>query len=119
MPKVLVVDDEKIISGSIARVLLRAGHEVNTAGNGIEALETLQHSRFDIVILDLLMPEIGGAEVLDWLHANVPATKVLMMTAYGDPQLKEDLHRRGATRVLAKPFQDILKFPLILEEALK
>jgi CheY-like chemotaxis protein len=53
------------------------------------------------------------------LHANRPQTKALLMTAYGDQQLKEDLHRRGAARVLSKPFDDILQFPKIVEDALK
>ncbi len=119
MPRVLVVDDEKIISSSIARVLARAAHTVSTANNGLEALAILQKESFDLVILDLLMPEIGGGEVLDWLHSNRPQTRVILMTAYGDQHLKEDLHRRGAARVLAKPFDDILQFPKIVEDALK
>jgi CheY-like chemotaxis protein len=115
--RILVTDDEKIISGSLQRVLVRAGHEVVVANNGIEALRILGDDKnFDLLFLDLLMPEIGGGEVLDFVHQAMPQAKVLMMTAYGDMSVKEDLVRRGALRVLAKPFDDITAIPGLVKE---
>ncbi|MGE3261286.1 MAG: response regulator [Bacteriovoracia bacterium] len=115
--KILVVDDEKIISSSLQRVLTRAGHEVMVANNGVEALRIIsENKKFEVVFLDLLMPEIGGAEVLDFAKRAMPQAKVLMMTAYGDLSVKEDLVARGALRVLAKPFDDITLIPQMVTE---
>jgi DNA-binding NtrC family response regulator len=118
MANVLVVDDEKIISSSLQRVLSRAGHQVTVANHGADALRILSENTFDLLFLDLLMPEIGGGDVLDFAKKRMPQAKVLMMTAYGDLSVREDLSARGAFRVLAKPFDDITQIPKLAEEAL-
>ncbi len=118
--RILVVDDEKIISGSLQRVLSRAGHEVVVANNGIEAIRIISGDKnFQLLFLDLLMPEIGGGEVLDFAKKNIAGVQVLMMTAYGDLSVKEDLIKRGASRVLAKPFEDITLIPQLAAEIAK
>ncbi|MGZ3694372.1 MAG: response regulator [Bdellovibrionota bacterium] len=115
--RILVVDDEKIISNSLQRVLVRGGHEVMVANNGVDAIRILsEDKKFDLLFLDLLMPEIGGGEVLDFVKKAIPQAKVLMMTAYGDISVKEDLMNRGALRVLAKPFDDITLIPKLVSE---
>jgi CheY-like chemotaxis protein len=115
MSRVFVVDDEKIISSSLQRILARAGHEVLTANSGIEAIRALSGlDRVDALFIDLLMPELGGGEVLDFAKKKFPGAKAFMMTAYGDAAVKEDLLARGATQVLAKPFDDITKIPELL-----
>lgn len=115
--RVLVVDDEKIISGALQRVLVRAGHEVAVGNHGIEAFRLIQEASapFDACFLDLLMPEISGATILDLVKKNMPDAKVFMMTAYGDVAVREDLMKRGAVKVLAKPFDDITKIPDLLK----
>lgn len=114
--KVLVVDDEKIISGALQRILTRAGHEVQVANHGVEAMHLIENAKgpFDFCFVDLLMPEISGSVVLDLLKKKMPAATVFMMTAYGDVGVREDLVKRGAARVLAKPFEDITKVPELL-----
>jgi CheY-like chemotaxis protein len=119
MSQILVVDDEKIISHSLQRVLSRAGHEVKVANHGTEAIRALADGALpDLVFLDLLMPEIGGAEILDIVRKQAPSAKVLMMTAYGDNSVRENLISRGANRVLHKPFDDITKIPDLVREVL-
>jgi CheY-like chemotaxis protein len=121
MAKILIVDDEKIIANTMQRVLVRAEHVVSTANNGLEAIALLDQNRdspFDLVFMDLLMPEIGGSEVLDIIKKKWPSTKVLMMTAYGDLSAREDLLRRGAARVLSKPFDDMTKIPALAADIL-
>lgn len=115
--KILVVDDEKIISGALQRVLGRAGHEVSVANNGIDAFRLIEQAAapFEACFLDLLMPEISGATVLDLVKQKFPSATVFMMTAYGDVAVKEDLVKRGAAKVLAKPFDDITKIPELLK----
>jgi len=111
--RVLVVDDEKIISGALQRVLTRAGHEVSVGNHGIDAFRLIEEANapFDVCFLDLLMPEISGATILDLVKKKMPDSRVYMMTAYGDVAVREDLMRRGAVKVLAKPFDDITKIP--------
>lgn len=119
MAKLLIVDDEKIISHSLQRVLARAGHDIQVANNGIDAIHIIsQDSKFDLIFLDLLMPEIGGAEVLRFIKQKNASTKVLMMTAYGDNNAKEELIKAGATMVLSKPFDDIMQIPALVESTL-
>lgn len=115
--KILVVDDEKIISGALQRVLTRAGHEVSVGNHGSDAFRLIEEtaSPFDACFLDLLMPEISGASVLDLVKSKMPTAKVFMMTAYGDLAVREDLMKRGAAAVLAKPFEDITKIPELLK----
>lgn len=112
MSHILVVDDEKLLSSSLQRVLTRAGHQVIVANHGAEALRLLQAGEPpDLIFLDLLMPEIGGGEVLDAARRLAPKAKVLMMTAYGDASVIENLLHRGASAVLHKPFDDITRVP--------
>lgn len=118
MAKILVVDDEKIISFSLQRVLTRVGHEVTVANNGVEAIGVLQSKKFDLIFLDLLMPEIGGAEVLEFAKKIHPDVKIFMMTAYGDQEARDDLLSRGAEKVLSKPFDDITSIPEMVKDFL-
>jgi DNA-binding NtrC family response regulator len=113
--KIIVVDDERMIAEAIGRVLSRAGHEVSIFSSSLEALAEMQKSTFDVAILDLLMSELNGEELLDWLTANKPNTKVLIMTAYGDIKLRQILLEKGAKDVLAKPFEDIFAFASLVE----
>jgi DNA-binding NtrC family response regulator len=117
--KVLVCDDEKIISGALNRMLTRSGHQVSVANNGVEAMQLVESANdpFDFCFVDLLMPEVSGALVLDFLKQRMPKAIVFMMTAYGDLAVREDLMRRGAAKVLAKPFEDITKVPDLLNLA--
>ncbi len=117
MSNILVVDDEKIIATTLERVLKRAGHTVTVCHGGIEAIQTLQNNNgFDFIFLDFLMPEVGGGEVLDFAKKNLANVKVIMMTAYGDQQTKDSLLTRGASLVLAKPFDDIIELPNLLQK---
>ena len=117
--KVLVVDDEKIISSALSRILTRAGHEVAVANHGVDAMRLIEDAPgpFDFCFADLLMPEVSGSVVLDLLKKRMPTCTVYMMTAYGDVAVREDLMKRGATKVLAKPFEDITKIPDLLRIA--
>ncbi len=115
--RVLVVDDERIISGALQRVLSRAGHEVSVGNHGMDAIRMINEAKepFDFCFLDLLMPEISGSTILDMVKQRMPSAKVFMMTAYGDVAVREDLMSRGAVKVLTKPFDDITKIPELLK----
>ena len=106
--RILIVDDEQIIANVLGRILSEK-YTVSTCYNGIEALKILRNaeSPFHIVFLDYLMPELNGKAVLEWIKENSPKTKVVLMTAYGDEAVRNELTVAGADLILNKPFDDI------------
>jgi two-component system response regulator AtoC len=107
--KLLVVDDEQLLRGLYARSLSRAGYEVSVAKDGLEALELVLQSRFDLVISDLHMPGLTGLQLLKAVRAHDPQLPVALVSgAFDDltPALAREL---GAFACLGKPvpFQDL------------
>jgi len=104
---VLVVDDNEMNRDILSRILLRRGHRVLLAANGREALEMLAAQPFDLVLLDILMPELDGYEVLERLKAS-PAhdgLPVIFISAFDDLPEKIKAFRAGAVDYITKPFQ--------------
>lgn len=106
MSQILVVDDEPFIVRSLAYMLRREGHEVSTANNGIDALEKLQESAYDLAFIDIMMPKLDGFEVLKTLkeNPNNPITPVVFLTAKGMDEDRERGIALGAIDFLLKPF---------------
>ena len=103
MPTVLIADDEKNIL-QLARMYLQAeGFTVETAGNGREALEKVRQAKPDLLVLDLMMPEIDGWEVCRRLRkeSDLP---IIMLTARGDDVDKIVGLELGADDYMTKPF---------------
>ncbi len=101
----LVVDDEPTISEVVARYLERAGYATATAGDGIEALRVAGECDPDLVVLDLMLPELDGFEVLRRLQADgEERTPVILLTAKGEHDDKLAGLRRGADDYIVKPF---------------
>ncbi len=102
---VLVVDDEPTISEVVARYLERAGYATATAGDGIEALRLAAEREPDLVVLDLMLPELDGFEVLRRLQTDgMERTPVILLTAKGEHDDKLAGLRRGADDYIVKPF---------------
>ena len=100
---VLIVDDEKMIRDSLSRYLLKAGCLVDTARDGVEAIERF-HDEIDLVILDLLMPKKDGFAVFDELKAERPDLPVIIMTGYAAEEKVQRLVERGLSGLISKPF---------------
>lgn len=100
---VLVVDDDPAMRALLVQVLGRDGHTVSQARHGLEALAALQAFAFDVVLLDVRMPGLGGIEVLSMLPLPRPIT--LVMTGFPDRNVEIAARELGATAVLAKPFE--------------
>ena len=107
MASVLVVDDEPDIRYLTQLQLELDGHRVMTAADGVEALAAVQVEVFDVVLLDVMMPEVDGWAVLEQLKAHlderISSVKVLMMTALADDDHRLRGGIEGAVRYLVKP----------------
>ena len=102
---VLVVDDEPTIAEVVARYLERSGYETATAGDGLEALRLAADRRPDLIVLDVMLPGLGGLEVLRRLaEADGPRTPVILLTAKGEQDDKLVGLRDGADDYVVKPF---------------
>ncbi len=105
--KVLVVDDAKPIVMVIDTNLRLAGYDVLTAYDGREALRVIRENRPDCVILDIMMPEMSGWEVLEEVRADpeIAKTQVMMLTALGDDSDISRGYELGVDMYLTKPFE--------------
>jgi len=104
-PRVLVVDDEPALRRSLARFLSSRGMSVLTAEDGVAAMDVLQRKEVDVALIDLMMPNVGGLEVLEYAKANLEGVQVVIMTAFGDVETAVKAVRAGAYHFLTKPFR--------------
>jgi len=102
--RVLVIDDEEIIHASVNRILSRAGFTSVAVLSAREALQRLQHEKFDLVITDLMMPGMNGIELLEALQEKGIEVPILMITGYPTIRTAMEAMRLGAMDYLAKPF---------------
>jgi DNA-binding NtrC family response regulator len=100
----LVVDDEPQMLIALEETLRRRGYAVTTAGSGAEALLRLKERRFQAVLTDMRMPEVGGLDLLRKVRATSPDTPVILLTAYGTVESAVDAMKHGAFDYLLKPF---------------
>lgn len=104
MVKILVVDDEKEICDTLQRFLNRRGYEVVTAYNGVDAISKVKLERPHIVLLDIVMPDINGIEVLKRIKEIDKETGVIMVTAVEDLDTARTCIKSGAYDYITKPF---------------
>ena len=102
---ILIIDDEASLRQTMARILQRAGYEVTTAANGQEGLALVSEHLFDLLYLDIRMPDINGLELLKTIHAKFPELPVILFTAQPDLNSAVEALRRGATDYLLKPLK--------------
>jgi len=103
--RILVIDDEEVIHISLSRLLGRQGHQVDAVLTAREGLEKLDTGGYDMVITDLMMPEINGLELLEKLKERGLDLPVLMITGYPTIKTAMQAMRLGAVDYLAKPFR--------------
>jgi PAS domain S-box-containing protein len=100
---ILIVDDEDVIRRTLVRELKMEHFSVSSASSGDEAVDTLQHTQYDIVITDLMMPGTDGFGVLKAVKRLTPLTSVIILTGYGDMRAAIDALRLGADDFTIKP----------------
>src|SRR5436309_15181992 len=101
--KALVVDDDADIRDMLAEQLTTHGFEVLTAGNGLEALLHVKRERPAVVVLDVMMPRLGGLEALRRIRAFHPEAKVIIMSGNLHDEVRRQALALGAAGVLEKP----------------
>ncbi|MEZ4229948.1 MAG: EAL domain-containing protein [Polyangiaceae bacterium] len=103
--RVLVVDDERFIREVLADFLGMEGYQVRTAEDGAAASRELDRSKYDVVITDLKMPNMGGLDLLREIERKSPEAVTIVMTGFGTVETAIDAMKRGAHDYVLKPFK--------------
>jgi CheY-like chemotaxis protein len=103
--KILVIDDEPEVAAVVRDVLETAGHDVDTAISGSDALQMMEVSPYDLVFTDLGMPDMSGWDVAEKIGATRPGLTVALVTGWGTSLDEADAAKRGISAVVHKPFE--------------
>src|SRR5688572_9549991 len=103
--RILIIDDEATLRQTLARILQRDGFEATTVSTGGEGLAIVGEQVFDLVYLDIRMPDMNGLDVLKTIHAQFPELPVILFTAQPDLHSAVEALRRGAIDYLMKPLK--------------
>src|SRR5690606_15614176 len=106
--RILVVDDEPNICRLLQRSLGRLGYDVVTAGSVPEALDTLEGSRFDLVLTDLRLPGPSGLDLLVEVRTRAPGTRTMLMSAHADVYAASAAIDRGIDQLIVKDRKSVV-----------
>jgi CheY-like chemotaxis protein len=103
--RVFVADDDQSIRQLVSTIVRRERLEVDSAADGLEAIESLKKNDYAVVLLDLMMPRLDGFGVIEWMRTNPPPIKpiIIVITAYADQRFKR-VDSELVSGVLRKPF---------------
>ena len=104
----LVVDDNEDIRDLLVRMVERLGHAADQASDGVEATERLQENRYDMMLLDLTMPRMGGEDVVRWVNEHPDrgeGLEIVIVSARTESEFVARSLRAGASDYVTKPFQ--------------
>lgn len=102
--KILIVDDEEVVRLSIRKALKKEEYIINDVSSAAEALESLQQNKYDIVLTDLMMPEMDGMQLLEEIRKVDRQMRVIMVTGYATMSIAMKALKNGAFDFIAKPF---------------
>jgi CheY-like chemotaxis protein len=111
---VLVVDDDEPTQKLLQALLRRSGYATEVAGNGRQAIDLLQSNRYAAVVLDVMMPNVGGREVVDFLSGANDPTPVVICSAAG-PSVLATFDAPNIKAVIRKPF-DVDEFAAVIDD---
>lgn len=103
--KILIIDDDEAIRDGCYHTLSREGYEVAVAATGRAGLKTFEESSFDLVLLDMRMPDLGGMEVLNQIREQDPQSVVIVISGFGTIPLAVEAMKAGAYDFFPKPFE--------------
>ncbi len=104
MARILLAEDDDDLRRFLARALERAGHEVSAYGEGASAFEVLKRFPFDLLLTDIVMPEMDGIELARRAAERDPALKIMFITGFAAVALNPDSKAPKEAKVLSKPF---------------
>jgi len=104
--QILVIDDEGVICDACRLVLAEKGHGVDHCLTGKAGLLAIEGGTYDVVLLDMKLPDIDGTEVLKAVREKTPAPRVIVMTGYSTMSNAINAMKLGAADYLSKPFTD-------------
>jgi CheY-like chemotaxis protein/anti-sigma regulatory factor (Ser/Thr protein kinase) len=105
MEQILIVEDDRAIRHLVTEVLKSAGFAIESAADGVEALQKVDQRKFDLMLLDIWMPKMNGLDVLAQLRGKPGAPRIIVMTADNTPETMLRALREQAYRCISKPFQ--------------
>ena len=106
---VLVVDDEPTIRALVAKIVERAGFRADVARDGADAIEKLQNERYNVLVVDLMMPIMDGYALIDWVKKHAQPKPAIIVVSAGDSALLRRLDGSVVHSVIRKPFDvDVL-----------
>jgi CheY-like chemotaxis protein len=109
--RILVADDEQVVRELFERFLTREGYEVSSAVDGIDALDKIRKTPYDMLILDLRMPRMDGIEVLDRVRGLDKSIIIIAITGFAPTTVAKEAIRKGCLGCIAKPFNiESMKF---------
>jgi DNA-binding NtrC family response regulator len=117
--RILVVDDNELFRDSVIETLNRQGYDTDAAVNGLDALEKLPNSRYDLVISDMKMPRMSGIELLEKIKNIDPDIPFLIITAYGAIETAVEAMKKGAFDFIQKSDNLIRELEMAVERALQ
>jgi len=103
--KILVVDDKKIIGDLFNFTLGFGGHDIAWVNNAYEALEQIRQKKFDIIFVDIVMPEKDGVDLLEEIKKIAPEIPIVMMSGYSVEEKRIRALELGAVSCMKKPFE--------------
>ncbi|HUN66563.1 MAG TPA: sigma-54 dependent transcriptional regulator [Bacteroidota bacterium] len=103
--RILIADDEQGVVALLKEELVSENdYEVDLAADGAEAINLIQKNLYDVVVLDMKMPRVGGEEVLAYIQEHSPSSQVIILSQYADLKMAVETTKLGAYEVLSKPF---------------
>ena len=101
--KVLFIDDDEQILSIVEQFITRWGYDVTTASDGRDAVEAVQNKHYNVVFTDLIMPDMGGMEILKQVKELSPETEVIIVSGYGTIESAIEAMKLGSYDFLQKP----------------
>lgn len=114
---ILVVDDNEDLVETFAMILKRRGYEVQTACDGVTAVDKFKEQNFDVTLMDIVMPEMNGVDAFKKIREIQPDASIILMTAYSDEELLQTAREEGITLIIQKPIRIDKLMELINETA--
>ena len=113
MPKILYVDDDPNMQKMVELFMRRSKHVLNSAKNGRSALKLLENNSYDLIITDIQMPELDGLSLIDEIKKQKLKVPVIIVSAFGQDNMSEIGLKKGAVKILLKPFESKQLFDAI------